>query len=78
MAKRRKRRSNTGIPGLSFSWKKAFGVTNAKRKISKFTGIPTTKSGRQRKVGKILTGGGCIIPVIFALATVSFVIFMIL
>ena len=40
------------IPGLSFSWKRAFGVTKAKRKISKATGIPTTKSGRQRKFGK--------------------------
>lgn len=41
------------IPGLSFSWKRALGITSAKRKISKATGIPTTKSGRQRKVGKI-------------------------
>lgn len=31
------------IPGLSFSWKKA-----------KATGIPTTKSGRRAKVGKML------------------------
>jgi len=52
MAKRKG--SNTGIPGLSFSWKRAVGVTVAKRKISKATGIPTTKSGRQRKVGKWL------------------------
>ena len=31
------------------SWKRALGVTKAKRKISKFTGIPTTKSGRKNK-----------------------------
>ena len=43
-----------GIPGLSFSWKRALGVTSAKRKIAKATGIPTTKSGRQAKVGKLL------------------------
>ena len=43
-----------GIPGLSFSWKRALGITSAKRKIAKATGIPTTKAGRQRKVGKIL------------------------
>ncbi|HML35934.1 MAG TPA: hypothetical protein PKA19_00710 [Bacillota bacterium] len=43
MAKRRG--TNTGIPGLSFSWKRALGVTNAKRKIARATGIPTTKSG---------------------------------
>lgn len=33
-----------GIPGLSFSWKRALGVTKAKRKIAKATGIPTTKA----------------------------------
>ena len=42
-----------GIPGLSFSWKRALGVTSAKRKIAKATGIPTTKSGRRAKVGKL-------------------------
>ena len=42
------------IPGLSFSWKRATGVTKVKRKISKATGVPLTKAGRQRKVGKIL------------------------
>ena len=43
-----------GIPGLSFSVKRATGITAAKRKVAKATGIPTTKSGRQRKAGKIL------------------------
>jgi len=47
-------KSNTGIPGLSFSWKRALGVTAAKRKVAKATGIPTTKSGRQRKIGRLL------------------------
>lgn len=42
----RKRKSL--IPG--FSMKRALGVTNAKRKIAKVTGIPTTKQGRKRKV----------------------------
>ena len=42
------------IPGLSFSWKRAFGVTKAKRQIAKATGIPTTKSGRRNKLGKML------------------------
>lgn len=56
-----------------FSWKRALGVTNAKRKISKKTGIPLTKSGRQRKVGKIVTCG-CAIPLTIALATISAII----
>nr|DAH42876.1 MAG TPA: hypothetical protein [Caudoviricetes sp.]DAZ59285.1 MAG TPA: hypothetical protein [Caudoviricetes sp.] len=48
------KKSSFKIPGLSFSWKRALGITSAKRKIAKATGIPTTKAGRQRKVGKIL------------------------
>lgn len=42
------------LPGVSFSWKRAFGVTKAKRKIAKATGIPTTKSGRRNKLGRML------------------------
>lgn len=42
-----------GIPGLTFSWKRALGITSAKRKISKATGIPTTKQGRRAKLGRI-------------------------
>ena len=44
--------SNTGIPGLSFSWKRALGITAAKQKFARKTGIPTTKAGLERKVGK--------------------------
>jgi hypothetical protein len=44
-----------------FSWKRAIGVTRAKGAVSRKTGIPLTKSGRQRKVGKALTGDGCIV-----------------
>lgn len=48
------KKSSFKIPGLSFSWKRALGITSAKRKIAKATGIPTTKAGRQRKSGKLL------------------------
>jgi hypothetical protein len=34
----------------------------AKSRISRATGVPFTKSGRQRKVGRIVTGGGCLLP----------------
>lgn len=37
--------------------------TRAKRKIARKTGIPTTRSGRNAKVGRMVTGGGCILPV---------------
>jgi hypothetical protein len=41
-------------PGLTFSWKRALGVTAAKRKVSRATGIPLTRSGRRNKLGKFL------------------------
>lgn len=50
----RKRKSSTGIPGLSFSWKRALGITQAKQKIARQTSIPTTKSGIERKIGKMI------------------------
>lgn len=37
-----------------FSWKRATGITSAKQKISRATGIPTTKAGRQRKAERML------------------------
>ena len=33
------------------------GITQLKRKIAKATGIPTTKSGRKRKLLNIITNG---------------------
>ena len=39
-------------PGLSFSWKRAIGVTKAKRSIARATGIPTTRGGRRNKLGR--------------------------
>lgn len=48
------RKTNTGIPGLSFSWKRALGISQTKQKIARQTGIPTTKVGIERKLGRIL------------------------
>lgn len=53
------------IPGVSFSAKRAFGVTSAKRKIAKATGIPTTRSGRRAKVGRAM---GCALPFIIGVS----------
>lgn len=39
------------IPGLSFSLKRAIGITAVKQKIAKKTGIPLTKQGLERKIG---------------------------
>jgi len=58
----------SGIPGLSFSWKRALGITAAKQRIARKTGIPTTRQGRQRKAGQM---AGCMIPMsLLAIITV--------
>jgi hypothetical protein len=44
-----------------FTWKRALGVTRAKTRLSRQIGIPLTKSGRERKVGRAVTGGGCLL-----------------
>lgn len=49
-----RRKSNNLIPGLSFSWKRALGITQAKQKIARETGLPTTKAGLERKIGKMI------------------------
>lgn len=61
-----------------WSWKRATGITTAKRKISKATGIPMTKSGRQQKVGKMMTGGGCLIPIISIISVLTLIVFMLI
>ena len=49
-----RRKSNTGISGLSFSWKRALGITQAKQKFARETGIPTSKAGVELKIGNII------------------------
>jgi len=56
-----------------FSWKRAVGITKQKQKISKAVGVPLTKSGRQRKIGKMVTGKGCMLSLLlFAVIPLSF------
>lgn len=45
-----------GIPGLTFSWKRALGLTQIKQNFARQTGIPTSKSGLERKIGKTILG----------------------
>jgi hypothetical protein len=47
-------KKSTPIPGLSFSWKRALGITQVKREISKKTGIPMTRAGLERKIGNTI------------------------
>ena len=46
--------------GISFSWKRAVGISGAKGNIARQTGIPFTRQGRQRKMGAAL---GCCLPI---------------
>lgn len=68
MGRRRK-----GIPGVSFSWKRASGISAAKGRISRQIGVPLTRSDRQRKVGRAL---GCLVPAAFILVGSGYVIYL--
>lgn len=59
-----------------FSWKKLSGYSAAKSKVSRKIGVPLTKSGRNQKVGKIVTKG-CLgifiamtLPILFLLIVI--------
>lgn len=42
------------IPGVSFSLKRALGITQMKQKFARETGIPTSKAGLERKIGNAI------------------------
>lgn len=48
------------MKGLSFSLKRAVGISGLKTKVASKTGLPTTKQGLERKIGgfvlSVLTG----------------------
>jgi len=62
------RKRRTGIPGLSFSWRRALGVSQAQARLSRQIGIPLSRSGRQRKAGKM---AGCCIPILIGAGLVK-------
>ena len=45
------------IPGISFSLKRALGITQAKQKFARETGVPTSMAGLERKIGKTILRG---------------------
>jgi hypothetical protein len=61
-----------------FSWKRAVGISAAKARLSRRIGIPLTKSGRERKLGRMISGGGCLVVFAFIvsipIALVAFLI----
>jgi hypothetical protein len=60
--------------GFSFSWRRASGLSGAKGRLSRQFGIPLSRSGRQRKVGR---AAGCCIPLLLLLAGLGGVIALI-
>ena len=40
--------------GFSFSLKRFLGITQVKQQIAKSTGIPTTQSGLEKKIGSTI------------------------
>lgn len=53
--------------GLSFSPRRALGITGARLRLSHKLGFPTTRYGVQRRVGQQVLGGGCLLWVIAAI-----------
>ena len=47
-------KKKSGVPGLSFSLKRALGITQFKQKVSRETGIPLTRGGIERKIGNTI------------------------
>jgi hypothetical protein len=47
-----------------FSWKRFVGISAAKARISRKIGIPLTKSGRDQKIGRMITRGGCVLVIL--------------
>ena len=50
--------------GFSFSGMRALGISSAKQRLSRAAGIPLTKSGRERKIGRAVTSGCAIVPAV--------------
>jgi hypothetical protein len=55
--------------GFSFSWKRALGISSAKQRLSRSIGLPLTKSGLERKLGRVAMKG-CATYVLLAVALV--------
>ena len=57
-----------------FSWKRLIGITRVKSNISRKIGVPLTRSGRNQKIGRIVTKG-CLGSTLLFLSTALTVIF---
>lgn len=44
------------FPGVSFSWRRAVGLSRAKARLARAAGVPTTRRGLERRVGSWIIG----------------------
>jgi hypothetical protein len=42
------------VRGLTFSWRRALGVSQAEARLSRRIGVPLTRQGTQRKLGRAI------------------------
>lgn len=54
--------------GFSFLWKRVLGITTARGRITRATGIPTTRQGRQRKMGRAMSYGMLVVGLVVIVA----------
>jgi len=40
--------------GFSWSWKRALGISGARASFARKTGVPTTRGGVERKIGRMI------------------------
>jgi hypothetical protein len=40
--------------GFSFSWKRLFGLSGLRSSVAQRTGVPTTRGGLERKIGRAI------------------------
>jgi hypothetical protein len=43
-----------GKYGFSFSWSRLLGISGLKSSVARKTGIPTTRGGLERKIGRTI------------------------
>jgi len=43
-----------GKYGFTFSWKRLLGISGMRSSIAQKTGVPTTKGGIERKIGRYI------------------------
>jgi hypothetical protein len=58
-----------------FSWKKLSGYSGVKSNFSKKLGVPLTKSGRNQKIGRIVSKG-CLGLILIIIIPLTFVLFL--